>query len=72
MTLEECLLHHLRASGPCTFKSLLWYAHTQATEDVEDVDVAMCLTNLIREGKVCLYDTGEAFDYDHFWINYPE
>jgi hypothetical protein len=58
----DVIMHHLRASGPVSFGSIVAYVHEQHDKSTPAWSVAECLNVLIVQQKAYLYDTGTAFD----------
>lgn len=61
VSMKEIIMIHVRASGPCSFASLLWYCREQYVGEVDDYLVAKAITELIRAGALELYDDGVTF-----------
>jgi hypothetical protein len=63
MSIQEIILIHVRACGPVSFRSIARYVDEQypGAVSTEDHVVAGQLTQLIRDGKIELYDDGIAF-----------
>lgn len=56
MSTKEVVLIHIEASGPVSFESCEKYVARQTTEEHSDIATGLAITDLIREGKVELYE----------------
>ena len=66
MTLGELILHHVGASGPVTFHSILVYVRQQGGPH-DRPEVVAALNGLLQTGEVDLYEDGESFQCGPKW-----
>ena len=61
-SLKDLIWMHIRADCPCTFTSIMLWVKEQFNGPVpQDYQIAMELTELIREGNVEIGDDGKSF-----------
>jgi len=56
---QKTIINHVQASGPCGIESIHNYLNIQTDCNLTRVDVACLMLDMVRDGKVEVYDRHE-------------